>query len=198
MYSECGAGFTANLEQMFRDIELSREEMSSYKSISEERNEKLILDMSVNVLSASAWPTYPTVPVILPPQVKSAIDKFEKHYKAKHSGRKLEFKHALAHCQVKAKFPRGNKELVVSSFQAIVLLLFNGLKEGEHMDYNYLKEATGLRKLTGLPEPICVLTLHSTSRAEPNPPIPCMCQTPAVDQASQRSRNQSHRYIHSE
>ncbi|KAL6702853.1 hypothetical protein ACN47E_000880 [Coniothyrium glycines] len=141
---ECGAGFTANLEQMFRDIELSREEMSSYKNISEERNEKLGIDLNVNVLSASSWPTYPTVPVILPPQIQSAITKFESHYKLKHSGRKLEFKHALAHCQVKAKFPKGNKELVVSSFQAIVLLFFNGRKDDEHIDYNYLKEATGL------------------------------------------------------
>jgi cullin-4 len=112
---------------MFRDVELSREEMVSYKNISEERN--------------------PTVPVIIPLQIQQAIDKFEAHYKAKHSGRKLEFKHALAHCQLKAKFPKGSKELVVSSFQAIVLLLFNGLKQDEHIDYNYMKEATGLRML---------------------------------------------------
>ncbi|KAL1594250.1 hypothetical protein SLS59_008874 [Nothophoma quercina] len=142
--TECGAGFTANLEQMFRDIELSREEMASYKMICEERGQKQSLDLNVNVLSASSWPTYPTIPIIIPSEIKSAIDKFEAHYKSKHSGRKLELKHALAHCQLKAKFPKGNKELVVSSFQAIVLLLFNGKPASEHIDYNYLKEATGL------------------------------------------------------
>lgn len=120
--------------------------MTSYKTIMEERKEKQAVDLNVNVLSASAWPTYPTIPVIIPPQIKSTVDKFEKHYKAKHSGRKLDWKHSLAHCQVKAKFPRGNKELVVSSFQAIVLLLFNGIEPNEHIDYNYLKEATGLRE----------------------------------------------------
>jgi cullin-4 len=132
---------------MFKDIELSREEMTSYKNILTERQQKQSIDLTVNILSASSWPTYPSVPVIIPQQIKSATDKFEKHYKAKHSGRKLEWKHALAHCQVKAMFPRGNKELVVSSFQAIVLLLFNGLEEDKHIDYIYLKEATGLRKL---------------------------------------------------
>mgnify|MGYP004507868165 CR=1 FL=1 len=131
---------------MFRDIELSREEMASYKMICEERGQKQGLDLNVNILSASSWPTYPTIPVIIPPEIKSAIDNFEAHYKSKHSGRKLELKHALAHCQIKAKFPKGNKELVVSSFQAIVLLLFNGKPTDEHIDYNYLKEATGLRK----------------------------------------------------
>ncbi|KAH8725757.1 Cullin family-domain-containing protein [Phaeosphaeriaceae sp. PMI808] len=161
--TECGAGFTANLEQMFRDVELSREEMASYKSISEERNENHTIDLNVNVLSASSWPTYPTVPVIIPPQIKQVIDKFETHYKAKHSGRKLEFKHALAHCQLKAKFPKGPKELIVSSFQAIVLLLFNGLKDDEHIDYNYLKEATGL------PPPELNRTLQSLACAKIRP-----------------------------
>jgi len=143
---ECGAAFTANLEKMFKDIELSREEMASYNSILEERREKQPLDLNVNVLSAAAWPAYPTVSVIIPPEIKSVIDKFETHYKAKHQGRTLDWKHSLAYCQLKAKFPRGNKELVVSSFQAIVLLLFNGLVVDEHIEYNYIKEATGLRK----------------------------------------------------
>ena len=135
---------------MFKDIELSREEMSSYKTILAERQQKQSIDLTVNVLSASAWPTYPTIPVLIPPQIKSAVDKFETHYKAKHSGRKLDWKHALAHCQIKAKFPRGNKELVVSSFQALVLLLFNDVPEDSHLDYDYLKEATGLRKLSAI------------------------------------------------
>ena len=110
-----------------------------------------VSSLNVNILSASSWPTYPTVPVIIPPQIKTAINNFEAHYKSKHSGRKLELKHALAHCQLKAKFPKGNKELVVSSFQAIVLLLFNGKPIEEHIDYNYLKEATGLRESSPTP-----------------------------------------------
>jgi hypothetical protein len=185
---------------MFRDIELSREEMASYKNISEERNEKLALDLNVNVLSASAWPTYATVPVILPPQIQTAITKFETHYKVKHSGRKLEFKHALAHCQLKAKFPKGSKELVVSSFQAIVLLLFNGRKDDEHIDYDYLKQATGLRKSfilqTFYNNTTTLLTPHSPSRAKPHPPIPRLRQTPPPNQTPQGPRNQRNRHLH--
>jgi hypothetical protein len=181
---------------MFRDIELSREEMAGYKNISEERNEKLAVDLNVSILSASSWPTYPTVTVIIPPQIKQAIDKFEAHYKAKHSGRKLEFKHALAHCQLKAKFPKGSKELVVSSFQAIVLLLFNGLKQDEHMEYNYLKEATGLRK--PLPRSLYIstkLTHPSPRRTKPHPPIPRLRQNPPPNQTPQIARNLAHRHL---
>lgn len=161
--TECGAGFTQNLEQMFKDIELAREEMTSYKSLLEERGEKAPVDLSVNILSASAWPTYPDIPVIIPAEIQQSLDKFTVHYKSKHSGRKLDWKHALAHCQIKATFPKGNKELVVSSFQAIVLLLFNSIKTGEHLTYEFLKAETGL------PEPELKRTLQSLACAKLRP-----------------------------
>ncbi|GAB7354196.1 hypothetical protein MBLNU459_g4747t1 [Dothideomycetes sp. NU459] len=161
--TECGAGFTQNLEQMFKDVELAREEMSSYKSRLEERQEKVKIDLSVNVLSAAAWPTYPEIPVIVPVDIKNAIDGFERHYKSKHSGRKLEWKHALAHCQMKASFAKGSKELVVSSFQAIVLLLFNDVPEGEHLPYSFIATESGL------PEAEVKRTLQSLACAKLRP-----------------------------
>jgi cullin-4 len=144
--TECGANFTQNLEQMFKDVELGREEMASYKSLLTERGRVPKIDLSVEILSASAWPTYPDIAVNIPMDVKREIEKFEEHYKMKHSGRKLDWKHALAHCQMRANFPTGRKEVVVSSFQAIVLLLFNGVKDDERLSYERLKAETGLRK----------------------------------------------------
>ena len=148
--AECGSGFTQNLEQMFKDIELAREEMLSYKQRLEDRigyEKGKNVDLNVNILSAAAWPTYPDIPVVIPPNIKRAIDDFELHYKSKHSGRKLNWKHALAHCQMRAKFNSGVKELVVSSFQAIVLLLFNGLAEDKQLPYSHILSESGLRKL---------------------------------------------------
>lgn len=147
--TECGSAFTQNLEQMFKDVELAREEMQSYKQRLEDRlgyEKGKNVDLSVNILSAAAWPTYPDIPVIIPSNIKRAIDDFELHYKSKHSGRKLDWKHALAHCQMRASFNKGVKELVVSSFQAIVLTLFNGLTESDHLTYQHLLSETGLRK----------------------------------------------------
>lgn len=142
--TECGAQFTANLEQMFKDVELSREEVNNYKMYMAGKEAKSPVDLSVSILSAAAWPTYPDIPVNIPMNVKSEIDSFEKHYKSKHSGRKLSWKHALAHCQLRANFPRGKKEIVVSSFQAIVLLLFNGVAQEEQISYQQLLLETGL------------------------------------------------------
>jgi len=147
--TECGSGFTQNLEQMFKDVELAREEMQSYKQRLEDRvgyEKGRNVDLSVNILSAAAWPTYPEISVVIPPNIKRAIDDFELHYKSKHSGRKLDWKHALAHCQMRASFPKGSKELVVSSFQAIVLLLFSSVGIDEHIPYSHILSETGLRK----------------------------------------------------
>ena len=140
---ECGAGFTHNLEQMFKDIEMAREENSSFKSVLEERQTKTAFDLSVNVLSSSAWPSYPAVTINVPEHVLKDTASFEQHYKMKHSGRKLEWKHALAHCQLKAIFPKGSKEIVVSCFQAVILTAFN---KNDSLSYTDLQAFSGLGK----------------------------------------------------
>ena len=125
-------------------MEVARDEMASYSSLQRERQHRLPLDLNVSVLSAAAWPTYPDVPVNIPPEVATAIRDFETFYHTKYNGRKLQWKHQLAHCQIRARFPKGNKELVVSSFQAIVLLLFNDVAVGETLKYGQIQEATRL------------------------------------------------------
>ena len=126
---------------MFKDIEMAREEMSSYRSMLEERQMRPGFDLSVNVLSSAAWPSYPDVVVNVPESILKATASFEVYYKLKHSGRRLHWKHALAHCQLKAMFPKGPKEIVVSCFQAIILMSFNS---NDSMSYSDLQAASGL------------------------------------------------------
>ncbi|PKY03551.1 cullin-4B [Aspergillus campestris IBT 28561] len=142
--TECGSSFTHNLESMFKDMEVARDEMSAYSSIQRERLHRLPVDLNVSVLSASAWPTYPDVQVRIPPEIATAVGDFEKFYNTKYNGRKLNWKHQLAHCQIRARFPKGTKELVVSSFQAVVLLLFNDVPENGTLNYAQIQEATML------------------------------------------------------
>ena len=140
---ECGYGFTHNLETMFKDQELAREEMIAYKQ-SLSNTSKTTMDLQVSVLTASAWPTYPDVKVNLPPEVAKHIEKYDMYYQRKHTGRRLTWKHDLAHSVVRAKFDKGQKELLVSAFQAIVLVLFGELKDGDNLSYEDIKAATGL------------------------------------------------------
>ncbi|KAI1180386.1 ubiquitin ligase subunit CulD [Nemania sp. FL0916] len=141
--SECGSDFTRNLEQMFKDQQMARDEMASYKAWREgTRQIKTKLDLQVSILSAAAWPTYPDTQLILPYEVASQHEQYEAYYVNKHTGRRLTWKHSLAHCVVKASFKRGPKELLVSAYQAVVLTLFNHAEDP--LSYQQIAERSGL------------------------------------------------------
>lgn len=161
--NECGSSFTHNLEIMFKDQELAKDEIASYKNWLAAKGEdspvaNSDLDLSVNVLSAAAWPTYPDVRVLLPQNVLDHITTFDTYYKSKHTGRRLTWKHNLAHCVVKARFDRGPKELLVSAFQAIVLVLFN---EADEKSPDGILSYDQLASATGMPDPELQRTLQS-------------------------------------
>jgi hypothetical protein len=143
---ECGSNFTHNLEQMFKDQELGREEMTAYKEWCQADVERRTpLDLSVMILSAAAWPTYPDVALNLPDDVAKALEQFDTFYKSQHKGRNLTWKHGLGHCAIKARFAKGSKELLVSSFQAVVLMLFNTIANDKPLSFDQISESTGLK-----------------------------------------------------
>lgn len=125
-------------------MDVARDEMAAYSSLQRERRHRLPVDLNVSVLSSASWPTYPDFSIRIPPEVGAAINDFEQFYHTKYNGRKLSWKHQLAHCQIRAHFPKGNKELVVSSSQAVVLLLFNEVPDGGTVNYVQIQEATRL------------------------------------------------------
>lgn len=131
---------------MFKDMDVARDEMVAYNSMQGDRDraDRLPIDLNVSVISASSWPTYPDVPVRIPSIVATSLADFEQFYHSKHTGRKLTWKHQLAQCQLRARFPKGDKELMVTSFQATVLLLFNQVGDGESLEYKSIQEETGL------------------------------------------------------
>ncbi|KAI1426001.1 ubiquitin ligase subunit CulD [Xylaria sp. FL1777] len=141
--SECGSDFTRNLEQMFKDQQMARDEMASYKAWREGNGHtKSKLDLNVSILSAAAWPTYPDTQLLLPDEVASQIEQFAAYYTNKHTGRRLTWKHSLAHCVVKASFNKGPKELLVSAYQAVVLTIFN--QTDIPLSYQQISERSGL------------------------------------------------------
>ncbi|KAF5017968.1 hypothetical protein F66182_10077 [Fusarium sp. NRRL 66182] len=143
---ECGSNFTHNLEQMFKDQELAKDEMESYKQWCQGSiDRRAPLDLSVMILSAAAWPTYPDVRLNLPDEVATQIERFDNYYKNKHTGRVLTWKHSLAHCSIKATFAKGPKELLVSAYQAAVLVLFNSVPADGFLAHEQIATGTGLQ-----------------------------------------------------
>jgi cullin-4 len=96
--------------------------------------------------------------------LQKELNKYTAFYKAKHSGRVLNWDHALGTASLKARFKAGIKELSVSLYQAIVLLLFN---EKEEIPFKDIKELIRMGEL--------FVTIHSRKRIGINQPI-SMCR----------------------
>ncbi|XP_026806064.1 cullin-4B [Rhopalosiphum maidis] len=140
---ECGGGFTSKLEGMFKDMEISKDINVAYKQyLAHVKDIQLsVIDMTVNILTMGHWPTYAVTEVAMPNEIIEYQDCFNKFYLAKHNGRKLQWQPTLGHCVLRSQFKQGNKELQVSLFQAMVLLLFN---EYQMLPFKDVKSLTNM------------------------------------------------------
>ncbi|KAK2719883.1 cullin-4B-like [Artemia franciscana] len=140
--AECGGAFTSKLEGMFKDMEISRDISVAFKQhLGHSLSNASPIDMTVNVLTMGYWPTYPLCEARLSSGMVQQQEIFSKFYLSKHSGRKLQWQHSLGHCVLKACFPLGMKELQVSLYQALVLILFN---TSDELGFAEIKEATNI------------------------------------------------------
>uniref|UniRef100_A0A8K9XUF8 Cullin 4A n=1 Tax=Oncorhynchus mykiss TaxID=8022 RepID=A0A8K9XUF8_ONCMY len=140
---ECGAAFTSKLEGMFKDMELSKDVMIQFKQYTQNQSEPSQLELTVNILTMGYWPSYTPMEVHLPPEMVKLQEVFKLFYLGKHSGRKLQWQPTLGHAVLKTEFKEGKKELQVSLFQTLVLLMFN---EGEEFSVEEIKSATGIEE----------------------------------------------------
>uniref|UniRef100_A0A8C5QK06 Cullin family profile domain-containing protein n=1 Tax=Leptobrachium leishanense TaxID=445787 RepID=A0A8C5QK06_9ANUR len=131
---ECGAAFTSKLEGMFKDMELSKDVMIQFKQYMQNYNDPGCIDLTVNILTMGYWPTV-TVKMIKLQEI------FKTFYLGKHSGRRLQWQSTLGHAVLKADFKDEKKELQVSLFQTLVLLMFN---EGDEFSLEDIKMAIAI------------------------------------------------------
>ncbi|KAG6330007.1 hypothetical protein ID866_9082 [Astraeus odoratus] len=129
-------------DHMFNDLALSRDILREYRNRFPEDSQRHRL--SVMILQRSVWPFAARKKgVDLLPWMQSEVDSFVAFYKSKHKGRKLDWDHSLGTATLKARFAAGPKELTVSLYQAVVLLLFNDTTE---LGYSQILEATRMEE----------------------------------------------------
>jgi len=141
--TECGTGYTSKMEGMFKDMELSREVMSHYMHETNLTRPKIMQHgekpqeavMDVQILTTGYWPVYQQFKEIkLPSPLLNPLTAFETHYKNKYQGRRIVWQHSLGNCQVRARFPNGEKDLLLSQYQTLVLVWCFGEMEDEISD----------------------------------------------------------------
>lgn len=147
---ECGAGFTQKLEGMFKDVEMSKELGSAFRKHLEgdakAKEDKIgqNAEFSISILTMGQWPNYEYAEANLPKDLCLYLNAYQTFYVARHNGRKLQWQHSLGHCLVKGTFRPGVvKELQVSLFQTMVLVLFN---DRNRWTLDELEEETRIEK----------------------------------------------------
>jgi len=79
--------------------------------------------------------------VRVPLELNVYQDIFKEFYLCKHSGRRLMWQNSLGYCVLKANYPKGKKELSVSLFQTVVLMLFN---DAQSLTFQEIKDTTAI------------------------------------------------------
>ncbi|XP_065046845.1 cullin-1-like isoform X1 [Musa acuminata AAA Group] len=123
---QCGGQFTSKMEGMVTDLTLARENQSNfedYLNINPQANPGI--DLTVTVLTTGFWPSYKSFDLNLPAEMVKCVEVFREFYQTKTKHRKLTWIYSLGTCNLIGKFEPKTMELIVTTYQAAALLLFN-------------------------------------------------------------------------
>jgi len=142
---KCGAQFTSKLEGMITDLSLAADFQKDFREhcdqLSEGKSALGGIDFNVTVLTTGFWPSYQVQDANLCPEMQKAIQVFHNFYNGRTQHRRLQWIHSLGQATIAAKLNNRRHDLIVNSYQALILLLFT--KDESH-DLTFIQNATGL------------------------------------------------------
>ncbi|PIA61545.1 hypothetical protein AQUCO_00300814v1 [Aquilegia coerulea] len=139
---QCGGQFTSKMEGMVTDLTLAREHQTNfeeYLTINPATNPGI--DLTVTVLTTGFWPSYKSFDLNLPAEMVKCVEVFKEFYQTKTKHRKLTWIYSLGTCNINGKFDQKTIELIVTTYQASLLLLFNS---SDRLSYSEIKEQLNL------------------------------------------------------
>lgn len=142
---KCGAQFTSKLEGMITDLSLAADLQKDFREHCDQLPEGKTalggIDFNVTVLTTGFWPSYQVQDANLCPEMQKAIQVFHNFYNGRTQHRRLQWIHSLGQATIAAKLNNRRHDLIVNSYQALILLLF--VKDETH-DLTFIQNATGL------------------------------------------------------
>ena len=118
-----GFSFTNKLEGMFNDMATSQEIIQRFKDYSAA---PVGFELAVQVLNSNHWPINQNCSLALPKPLVPAIDVFQQFYAETHQSRRLSWVHSQGTCSMIVELKKKKHELTMSTYQACILLHFNG------------------------------------------------------------------------
>ena len=161
MKMEVGNTFTQRIEAMFKDMAVSEDLSANFRThvcqLGDPDPKRA--DLDVNVLTSTMWPLDSMAPAfgsgelrptcIFPSSIDSIKQGFEKFYLGKHSGRQLTWQANMGTADIRAYFPESKgkvktRELNVSTYAMVILLLFNDLPHGASITCEEIQAKTNI------------------------------------------------------
>ncbi|CAF3732417.1 unnamed protein product [Rotaria magnacalcarata] len=121
----CGFGCAYKMKQMCQDIETSKTILVQYNQYCEHQQIDHKINFSVMILSSNTWLFSTPSNIILPNKFETVLNNFNMFYKNLHNGRKLTWFHQYSKGELQTFFTQKVHKLRVSTYQMIILLLFN-------------------------------------------------------------------------
>ncbi|KAL3380264.1 hypothetical protein AABB24_000747 [Solanum stoloniferum] len=123
---QCGGQFTLKMEGMVTDLTLVRDNQARFEEyVSNNPIANPGIDLTVTVLNTGFWPSYKSFDLNLPTEMIRCVEVFKEFYQTETKHRKLTWIYSLGTCIIYGKFEPKSIELVVTTYQASALLLFN-------------------------------------------------------------------------
>lgn len=142
---KCGAQFTSKLEGMITDLSLASDLQKDFREHTEQLAEGKAalggMDFNVTVLTTGFWPSYQVQDANLCPEMQKAIQTFHNFYNGRTQHRRLQWIHSLGQATLAAKLNNRRHDLIVNTYQALILLLFS---RDETHDLTFIQNSTGL------------------------------------------------------
>ncbi|KAI8522729.1 hypothetical protein RHMOL_Rhmol13G0019500 [Rhododendron molle] len=139
---QCGGQFTSKMEGMVTDLTLARENQINFEEyLGNNPNANPGIDFSVTVLTTGFWPSYKSSDLSLPAEMVKCVEVFKEFYQTRTKHRKLTWIYSLGTCNINGKFVPRPIELIVGTYQAAALLLFN---QSDRLSYSEIKTQLNL------------------------------------------------------
>ncbi|KAL3351525.1 hypothetical protein AABB24_019887 [Solanum stoloniferum] len=137
-----GGQFTSKMEGMVTDLTLAKENQSHFQEyLSNNSAANPGIDLTVRVLTTGFWPSYKSSDLSLPVEMVKCVEVFKEFYQTKTKHRKLTWIYSLDTCNINGKFESKTIELIVGTYQAAALLLFNA---SDRLSYSDIKSQLNL------------------------------------------------------
>ncbi|XP_057474544.1 cullin-1 [Actinidia eriantha] len=139
---QCGGQFTSKMEGMVTDLTLAKENQNHFEEyLGNNPNANPGIDLTVTVLTTGFWPSYKSSDLCLPAEMVKCVEVFKEFYQTITKHRKLSWIYSLGTCNINGKFEAKTIELIVGTYQAAALLLFNA---SDRLSYSEIKTQLNL------------------------------------------------------